>query len=144
MTNLEQATHRFQRAQVALKLAAEELVIATDEAIASTLPGIAPALFRSIRVVQRIVAEHHGIDLPSMLGTQRPAPLVAARHRAIAICRDLLDVTQEVLARAFCRDDHGTVVQAVKAVRSRRETEPKYDHDYKLLTAQCKAALSAP
>jgi len=66
-------------------------------------------------VVDMIAAEHH-MTAALILGRSRWAPVVAARHEAMAACHAEFGYPTTLIGRFFNRD-HSTIVHALQKMR---------------------------
>jgi chromosomal replication initiation ATPase DnaA len=80
---------------------------------------------KTIKTVQRTVADHYNMTLNELLGRRRTAMHSQRRHLAIWICTELNAGMRNEIAAAFDRDVR-LVDWAVKGVRNRRDTEKHY------------------
>ena len=79
-----------------------------------------------------------GVPTKSLTGRSRIEPIAHARQLAMVLLRESTDLTLIEIGRIFNRD-HGTVIHAIKAVASRRETDAKFAALYAQLISQAKA-----
>lgn len=76
----------------------------------------------SVRTIQRLTAEHHGLTRAQLLGPRKHQSVVKARHLAMWLARNLTGASYPELAKAFERD-HATVIYGCRRVESRMEDE---------------------
>ena len=79
-----------------------------------------------IEKIQHLVADHFGFTRPRLLTRDRHADLALARQVAMSLCRELTRYDLSRIGRDFGGFDHGTVIHAVKAVRSRSEVDADF------------------
>ncbi len=73
--------------------------------------------------IQRLVAETYRVEVAQMTAKGRGRAEVAfARQVAMYLCRDLINMTLTAVGNAFGGRDHGTVINAEKAVKNRIAT----------------------
>jgi len=68
---------------------------------------------------QEIIAEEAtkaGLTAADLIGTRRIKRIVRARHRAMWRCRHELGMILQDIADAFNRDDHTTVLHAIRKI----------------------------
>jgi len=70
-----------------------------------------------------LVANHFGLDERAVRSKSRLAELVWARHLAIRACVEFATPNRSAVARAF-KLDHGTVLNALRAVQDRIDSSP--------------------
>lgn len=69
--------------------------------------------------IQRLAAEQLGVSLDDLLGPSRVRPVAFARHVAMYVARMRTDASYPMLARAFKRRNHTTVLLAEREIRRR-------------------------
>lgn len=67
------------------------------------------------------VAARHGLTPAQLTGPQRVAPVVAARHEAMAEAHATGRWTMGQIGRAFGDRDHTTIAHAVRKIRRARQ-----------------------
>lgn len=73
--------------------------------------------------IQRLVAEAYRVEVAQMTAKGRGrAEIAFARQVAMYLCRDLINMTLTAVGSAFGGRDHGTVINAEKAVKNRIAT----------------------
>ncbi len=73
--------------------------------------------------IQRLVADAYRIEVEQMTRKGRGrAEIAFARQVAMFLCREVIDITLSAIGDAFGGRDHGTVLNAVKAVTNRMTT----------------------
>lgn len=96
-------------------------------------------LFRSQQAVinipniQRVVADHYGIQLRLLLSDTRKRTIARARQMAMALARELTDRSLPEIGEAFGRD-HSTVMNAIKVINGLREKDAAAYEDWEKLT----------
>jgi chromosomal replication initiator protein len=76
--------------------------------------------------IRRVVARAFGLSETEMMSVARPDHIAAPRMLAMALCREFTSLSLCEIAAAFKKKDHATVLHAVKAIRNRAETCPKF------------------
>jgi chromosomal replication initiator protein len=76
--------------------------------------------------IRRMVANAFGLTDDSMMSRARPDHIAVPRMLAMALCREFTSLSLCEIAAAFRKKDHATVLHAVKAIRNRAETCPKF------------------
>ncbi len=73
--------------------------------------------------IPRLIAEAYRIEVDQMTRKGRGrAEIAFARQVAMYLCREVIDITLSAIGDAFGGRDHGTVLNAVKAVTNRMTT----------------------
>lgn len=91
----------------------------------------------TIDAIQRLVAEHFDMRLADMTSRRRPASIAIPRQVAMYLSRSMTRSSLIEIGEAFGGRDHGTVIHAVKKVKSQLET----DTDMRDRIAQIEADL---
>lgn len=76
--------------------------------------------------VQRAVAKSFGVSADEIQNESRRKDLVAARHVAMYLCRELTPYSGVAIGKAFGGRDHATVIHACKKVESRMNEDPAF------------------
>lgn len=71
------------------------------------------------------VAKSYGMTAGDLLGRNKRAEVVLARHSAMSIMRDQCKLTHQAVGDIFGRD-HGTSLHACKNVRNWMQTDAKF------------------
>lgn len=99
------------------------LTPADAEAILSNLLHQEESTKITPEYIQRLVAEAYRIEVDQMTRKGRGrAEIAFARQVAMYLCREVIDITLSAIGDAFGGRDHGTVLNAVKAVTNRMTT----------------------
>ncbi len=77
-----------------------------------------------IACILKMVSRYYHVTEEQILSRDRHEPIASARHIAMFMTRKIVGGSLQDLARLFNREDHGTIMNAVKIVESRIETEP--------------------
>lgn len=148
MNDMATAFARYQRALDELNTARTHLrtLIALESSAtcgATFAVGEAPQHIRpSVLLVQRLVSERWGFDIHGMWSKSKAEPLRTARMQAMSILRRLTPLSTSELGRAF-RRDHATVLNAVKGVQARCDTDASYRTQYEALLSKCQSQLES-
>ncbi|MHB0912085.1 MAG: chromosomal replication initiator protein DnaA [Armatimonadota bacterium] len=73
--------------------------------------------------IQHVVARHFGLDAAVLRSEKRQKEIVAARHLAMYLTRELTEYTLPAIGRAFGGRNHATVVHACSRMRSELEED---------------------
>ena len=93
------------------------------KSILSSLLGQEESAKITPEYIQRLVAEAYRIEVDQMTRKGRGrAEIAFARQVAMYLCREVIDITLSAIGDAFGGRDHGTVLNAVKAVTNRMTT----------------------
>lgn len=93
-------------------------------------------------VIIGIVATHYNFAPAMLQAPERTRDVATARHVAMWLCRQLTGVSLMAIGRAFQRD-HGTVLQAIRNVVNRVDTEPVFAAELLELRHRCEKALGS-
>lgn len=72
----------------------------------------------TIEKIQQKVAEYYQLRVTDLLSRKRPAKIVIPRQIAMYLCRMLTDHSLAHIGDSFGGRDHGTVINAIKAVEN--------------------------
>jgi len=81
------------------------------------------------------VATTFDVSPSSLFEPGRPATIALARQVAMHLLRKKTSATQASIGFLFGGRDHGTVIHALKAVESRRQSDPKFHSALQTLEA---------
>jgi chromosomal replication initiator protein len=110
---------RLQRREVTLDLAQEAL---------SGLLNDEPARLE-ISDIQRMVAEHYGMEIRLLSGKSRKREIVNARHMAMYLSKHHTQHTLKSIGSLFGGRDHSTVIHACSAIEDRLDTDPSFQDE---------------
>jgi len=102
------------KSEITLALAAEQLRNHSVEAAMAPL---------TIAQVQAVVAEHFRLTVPELTARRRTREVVFARQVAMYLCRELLNSSFPMIARAFGGKDHSTVIHSCSKIRGAMQDE---------------------
>jgi hypothetical protein len=90
-------------------------------AVMATLqpPAPGPLLASAPTAVIEAVAEAFGVGAEELRGPSRRRELIAPRHAAMALCREVTELSLPAIGRIFGGRDHTTVLHAVRAAAER-------------------------
>ena len=69
-------------------------------------------------MILEAVARHYDLDREELVGPRRARPLVAARHVAMYLIRNLTDYSYPSIGKLFGGRDHSTCISAVEKIES--------------------------
>ncbi len=126
------------------RLAAE--MVATGEKIIQLLTFCNPtpceaAMDLKLHVVMRVVGSYFNFSLDGMRRKGRKSRVVWARQVAMYLARELTHCTFKEIAIEFNRD-HGCVINAIRVVKARCDTDERCRHDVLTLQAQLTSSSS--
>jgi chromosomal replication initiator protein len=78
----------------------------------------------SIRMIQRVVAEHFKLPMDILLSVRRYRPLPMARQIGYHLARELTIHSFPAIARLF-KNDHSTVIYGCKKIKKAIAHDPK-------------------
>lgn len=94
-----------------------------------------------VETIQNFVCEEFNLRLAYLNSDRRIASLCWPRHIAMALSYEYSGVSSKKLAPLFNRDDHATILHAVKTVRSSVATNKLRAADVQRIRERIKAAL---
>jgi len=94
-----------------------------------------------VETVQGIVCDEFNIKRDYLLSDRRPQAVVWPRHIAMAISYELSGLSTLQLAPLFKRDDHATILHAVKSVRSEEKMRREKSKDVEVVRQRVNKAL---
>ena len=95
-----------------------------DAALAESLGAEAALAPPTIAAVTRLVASHFGVRPRDLRSASRRSGLVAARHLAILLARDLTGASHAALGASFGDRDPATIRHALRAAAARLDADP--------------------
>ena len=87
----------------------------------------------TVELIMKAVADHYHISIRDILGKKRSRNLARPRQIAMAITKDLTNLSLPAIGDAFGGRDHTTVMHAVKTIAKLRQDEPELKQDYEKL-----------
>lgn len=87
----------------------------------------------SIEQIQKIVTDFYKIKLSDLLSKKRSRDVARPRQIAMALARELTQLSLPSIGLAFDKRDHTTVLYACKLVEELREQDKKIKHEYNVL-----------
>jgi len=87
----------------------------------------------SIDNIQKTVADYYRIKLVDMLSKKRTRNLTRPRQIAMALSREMTNMSLPEIGLAFGGKDHSTIIHACKAVELLRSQDANIDTDYKII-----------
>lgn len=91
-------------------------------------------------LINKIVATNFGMKVSEITIKTRRAEVVRPRQIAQDLCYELLDITQEEVAK-FYKMNRSTLVHSFETVKDNRDTGREYDLLYRKLKRICEYAL---
>ncbi len=80
--------------------------------------------------IQKVVAEFYHIPLRELTGKKRTRSFARPRQVAMALARELTELSLPEIGDAFDGRDHTTVLHACKTVLEKRREDPRLEEDY--------------
>ncbi|MGQ5524450.1 chromosomal replication initiator protein DnaA [Chitinimonas sp. PSY-7] len=117
------AYSRFTGEQITLEVAKEAL----KDILASGNKLI------SVENIQKTVADFYKIKISDMHSKKRTRDIARPRQIAMALAKDLTQMSLPAIGEAFGGRDHTTVLHACKTINSLRQTDATMNHDYNVL-----------
>ncbi len=90
----------------------------------------------TIEKIQKRTAEYYHLRVADLLSRRRPAKIVVPRQVAMYLSRMLTDHSLVQIGDAFGGRDHGTVINAIRAVENLMEQDPMMRRSIDYLTKQ--------
>ena len=87
----------------------------------------------TVELIMKAVADHYHISIRDILGKKRSRNLARPRQIAMAITKELTNLSLPAIGDAFGGRDHTTVMHAVKTIAKLRLEEPELKQDYEKL-----------
>lgn len=88
--------------------------------------------------IMKTVANYYNLSLTQLISKSRTANIALARHMAMYLIRNLLDMSFVAIGEAFGGRDHSTVMKACDKVEACKKTDP----NYQIAIDELKKALS--
>ena len=95
-----------------------------------------------IAVIQMLTARQYDVTVEQLKSRRRNAHLVWPRHVSMWLCRELLDVTLQDLARHYDKSHYSRICHAVVAVRTQLELNTREAQQVRQLKAAVMAELN--
>lgn len=104
----------------------------TQELAADTLSDVIASNYKPITVelIMKTVADRYHISIRDILGKKRSRNLARPRQMAMALAKELTQLSLPAIGDAFGGRDHTTVMHAVKTINELRATDPEWQRDY--------------
>lgn len=83
--------------------------------------------------IQKVVAEFYGLRVKDLISNQRSRNIARPRQIAMSLSRELTSHSLPEIGNAFGGRDHTTVMHAVKAITTLRQSNTSISDDYELL-----------
>jgi chromosomal replication initiator protein len=87
----------------------------------------------SIDEIQKTVCEFYKIRVSELLSSKRTQIIARPRQVAMALSKELTQLSLPSIGNAFGGRDHSTVIHAQKTISNLRKSDEKLDRDYNLL-----------
>lgn len=84
----------------------------------------------TIELIMKAVADYHHIRMSDLLGKKRTRTVARPRQMAMALAKELTNMSLPAIGDAFGGRDHTTVMHAVKTIAKLRVDEPELGQDY--------------
>lgn len=112
-----------------------EGVPVTVEYVREVLRDLLSAQERTVSLanIQRTVADFYHLTLADLLGSKRSRSIAWARQVAMALGKELTELSYKDLGRGFGDRDHTTVLHACRQVQSRLRTDGGFKEEWERL-----------
>jgi len=90
----------------------------------------------STKRIIEIVAKHYGVTPKQIISKSQKKNIALARHVAIYLCKDLLELSSVKLAKIFKRD-HSTIVYSLKKINNLKELDYNFNIMLKDVSKKC-------
>ena len=87
----------------------------------------------TVELIMKAVADHYHITIRDILGKKRSRNLARPRQMAMAITKELTNLSLPAIGDAFGGRDHTTVMHAVKTIAKLRQDDMELKQDYEKL-----------
>jgi chromosomal replication initiator protein len=87
----------------------------------------------TIETIQKTVADFYKIKVADMHSKKRTRDIARPRQIAMAIAKDITQMSLPAIGEAFGGRDHTTVLHACKTIAGLRQTDSDMNHDYNVL-----------
>ncbi|WP_269531613.1 chromosomal replication initiator protein DnaA [Chitinimonas sp. BJYL2] len=87
----------------------------------------------SVENIQKTVADFYKIKVADMHSKKRTRDIARPRQIAMALTKDLTQMSLPAIGEAFGGRDHTTVLHACKTIASLRQSDANMNHDYNVL-----------
>ena len=100
--------------------------------ITDALPDIVVSIQNHLtpEVIMDIVAKHYCVQISDLLGKKRTRNIARPRQIAMALTKELAELSLAATGKVFGDRDHTTVMHAIKAVDKLREEDEEVRQDY--------------
>lgn len=117
------AYSQFSNSQITIELTREALkdIIAVENRLIS------------VDTIQKTVADFYHIKMTELLSRRRTRNLARPRQIAMALTRELTQMSLPNIGEAFGGRDHTTVLHACEVIRELSESDAQFRHDYETL-----------
>lgn len=88
----------------------------------------------TVESIQKTVADFYKIKIADMHSKKRTRDIARPRQIAMAIAKDLTQMSLPAIGEAFGGRDHTTVLHACRTITQMRQTDSTMNHDYNVLT----------
>ena len=85
--------------------------------------------------IQKVVGKYYAIGINELLSSSRRKNLADPRMVAMALTRELTDMSLKSIAESFHRKDHSTVLNAIENIEKRRKGDPRFREEYETIKA---------
>lgn len=86
-----------------------------------------------------IVSDHFNIDKEAMLSEKKTRNLAYPRQICMYLCNELTNLTQQDIATKLKRNNHTTVIHAVKAIANKKDVDKELQEELNVLTKKIKS-----
>jgi len=88
----------------------------------------------TVEFIQKTVADFYKIKVADMHSKKRTRDIARPRQIAMAIAKDLTQLSLPAIGDAFGGRDHTTVLHACRTIATMRQSDSTMNHDYNVLT----------
>lgn len=96
----------------------------------------------AVETIKAIVCGFYGLTETDLTGKRRIEPLATRRQIAMALAYNETESSSPDVARAFNREDHNTVLWAVRAIEAKGREDAGVFNDFVTLRAKVRETLS--
>lgn len=87
----------------------------------------------TVETIQDAVSKYYRINISDLLGKKRTRNIVRPRQMAMALAKELTNLSLPGIGSSFGGRDHTTVMHGIKAVAKQRTEDTKTEQDYQTL-----------
>lgn len=91
-----------------------------------------------ISVIQKAIEQYYKVSHSELVGVKRTQNIAHARHIAIYLCRNMLDMPFGSIGKKFGQRDHSTIMHSVKTVEDKMRKNKEVRDEVEIITKMIK------